>query len=357
MRKSPFSSRRYQCYGKRQRHKENCFLSFTWLLNLYTFKNHYRFCPCRGRVTTSGGGVVLRTTLLQSIVGRNINNRTSSVLKTVLRGGHSSVSLLFGVSGGGNNKNNSQPGHWSHFSNDDGRQLFAEESIYLLSRKGRSRPKTKERWSWTKIILVTNMIVFMLQMATANQLLLMGAKVNELISSGQWYRLLTPIFLHGNIAHLMVNCYSLYSLGPTVERSFGSCRFIELYLFSGFLGCVASFFFSKNPSLGASGAIFGLVGGLAVYLKRHQHLLGETSRLGLFSIAQSLIFNILMSFQRGSRIDNWGHLGGFLGGVLFSYIFGPHLERKRIGSHGVYLQDRPMIKQWLSQWRKKNRQH
>ncbi|GJD05556.1 RHOMBOID-like protein 10, chloroplastic [Galdieria sulphuraria] len=273
-------------------------------------------------------------------MGRNISGRTKYPLrrKSMLGGGSFHLLHTLGISGGGNNKNNIQPGYWSHFSNGDSGQLFAAETVYLLSKKSRSSssPKNKQRWSWTKILLVTNIVVFLLQMATANQLLLMGAKVNELISSGQLYRLLTPIFLHGNIAHLMVNCYSLYSLGPVVERCFGSHRFIGLYLFSGFFGC----------------AIFGLVGGFAVYLKRHQYLLGETSRLGLFSIAQSLIFNILMSLQRGSRIDNWGHLGGFLGGVFYSYLFGPNFERKRIGSRGVYLQDRPMIKRWFLRWKK-----
>lgn len=291
-----------------------------------------------------------KTVKLPGVSGKALNDRAS--LNKVF--GESIPSLHNFISGGGNRRNNNNhSGRWNHFSGDS-EQFFVEETVYLLGKKGRRSPsrKPKYSWSWTKILVLTNILVFLMQIATANQLVLMGAKVNEMIAQGQFYRLLTPIFLHGNIAHLLVNCYSLYSLGSTVERCFGSRRFVALYLFSGFLGCVASYFFSKNPSLGASGAIFGLVGGFAVYLKRHQYLLGESSRLGLFSIAQSLLFNVLMSFQRGSRIDNWGHLGGFVGGLLYSYLFGPNLERKRTGLNKVYLQDRPIVKQWISQWRR-----
>ncbi len=99
---------------------------------------------------------------------------------------------------------------------------------------------------------------------------LLGLKVNELIVQGQYWRLLTPMFLHGDILHLGFNMYALYIFGPSLERYFGHLRFITLFVLSGFAGNVLSFMFSAAPSLGSSTAIFGLLGAEGVFLYRNR---------------------------------------------------------------------------------------
>src|SRR5262249_46554138 len=101
-------------------------------------------------------------------------------------------------------------------------------------------------------------------------LLALGAKENELIQSGEYWRLITPIFLHAGLIHLAINNLSLLALGSAVERIFGPARFLILYLFSGICGSIASYEFSPLLSVGASGAIFGLAGVIMVFAARHR---------------------------------------------------------------------------------------
>ena len=96
-------------------------------------------------------------------------------------------------------------------------------------------------------------------------LLVFGAKVNSSIIAGEYWRLLTPVFLHAGIVHLLINCYSLYAIGTSVERIFGRPRFLAVYFVAGLLGNILSFMFSPNYGVGASGAIFGLLGALLYF--------------------------------------------------------------------------------------------
>jgi membrane associated rhomboid family serine protease len=97
--------------------------------------------------------------------------------------------------------------------------------------------------------------------------------VNSLINRGQLWRLITPSLLHANIAHLLVNSYSLNSVGPTVESLGGGRRFLAVYVASALASSSLSYTLCTAPSVGASGAIFGLVGALAVFLVRHKSLM------------------------------------------------------------------------------------
>lgn len=151
-----------------------------------------------------------------------------------------------------------------------------------------------------------------------------GAKVNTLIMSGEYWRLITPIFLHGGLMHIAFNSYSLYNLGPTVEKVFGRLKYLFIYLASGILGNVASFIFSPNPSVGASGAIFGLFGAL-IYMGQKRKIL-FTGSFGS-GILITLVFNLGYGFSN-SGIDNFAHIGGLVGGYLFSSALGLMGDRK-----------------------------
>ncbi len=152
---------------------------------------------------------------------------------------------------------------------------------------------------------------------------LLGMKNNAAILAGQWWRLFTPMFLHGSIFHIGFNMYALYVLGPGLERFYGSWRFLLLYIVAGFSGNVLSFVFSPYNSLGASTAIFGLLGAQGVFLYLHRDLFGDVARRSLINIVFIAAVNLVIGLSPG--IDNWGHVGGLIGGTLFAWFGGPKL--------------------------------
>jgi rhomboid protease GluP len=181
----------------------------------------------------------------------------------------------------------------------------------------------------TYVLLGITITVFILQMAT-EQLYgvdipaYLGRKENLLIIDGQWWRLLTPMFLHGNVMHIGFNMYALFLLGPGLERFYGHGRFLLLYVLAGFAGNVMSFLLTDSPSLGASTAIFGLLAAQAVFLLQNRRYFDQqrTSQ-ALRNIIIVAVINFVIGLSPG--IDNWGHLGGFLGGALFAWLAGPRM--------------------------------
>jgi len=172
----------------------------------------------------------------------------------------------------------------------------------------------------TYILLIINVLVFAGLMVYSyvsgrsyeELLIVSGAKVNSYIIQGEYWRLFTPIFLHGGIMHLAVNCYSLYILGSLVERIFGRGKFICSYLMAGIVGNMLSFMFVEGYSVGASGAIFGLMGMLLYYgLENPVQFKHYFGRSVLSTIALNLVYGFSVS-----GIDNCAHLGGLVGGFL-----------------------------------------
>ncbi len=147
-------------------------------------------------------------------------------------------------------------------------------------------------------------------------LILFGAKYTPLILEGQWWRLITPMFLHIGIIHLLMNSMALYFLGTTVERIFGRFRFLFIFLLAGFMGNVASFVFSpQSISAGASGGIFGLFGALLFFGLVHPRPFFRTMGANIITLVG---INLLIGFLPG--IDFAGHLGGLVGGFLAAAI-------------------------------------
>ncbi len=154
-------------------------------------------------------------------------------------------------------------------------------------------------------------------------LFLFGAKINPLILQGQLWRLITPIFLHANLVHIGFNMYGLYIFGPGLERAYGHTRFLALYLLAGFAGNVLSFLLTSAASLGSSTAIFGLAVAQAVFVYQNRRFFGNRSRAVLGNILLVVVINLGIGATPGSGIDNWGHVGGLLGGLIFSWFGGP----------------------------------
>jgi rhomboid protease GluP len=179
------------------------------------------------------------------------------------------------------------------------------------------------------VIMGLTILVFLLQMASQymyngnDWVAELGMKVNQLIIQGQYWRLITPVLLHGSILHLLFNMYALYAFGPGLESFYGHTRFLALYLVGGFAGNVASFIFSGSPSLGSSTAIFGLLGAEGVFMYQNRQIFGSRAQAALRNIIMVGLINLLLGLSPG--IDNWGHIGGLLGGITFAWFASPRL--------------------------------
>lgn len=181
-------------------------------------------------------------------------------------------------------------------------------------------PHSPPIFSYT--ILAVNVIVFLLDnRLLGGQLTNLGAKDNWQIAHGELWRLVTSMFLHGGYIHLAINSYSLYIIGPQVERSFGHWRFLAVYFLSGLAGSVASFALSPYRSIGASGALFGLVGALIPLLYLNRKILANTQK-HINNLIMVIVLNLVVGFT-ASGIDNWAHIGGLLGGLSLAWLTSP----------------------------------
>lgn len=142
----------------------------------------------------------------------------------------------------------------------------------------------------------------------------------EFVQNGQFYRLLTSMFLHADIIHIGCNMYALYILGPQVERYYGKTKFLCIYLLSGILGSIFScaFMSADTISMGASGAIFGLLGSIAYFTYYYRATLQGLLRS---QVLPAILLNLAIGFMVPG-IDISGHIGGLIGGVLISMAIG-----------------------------------
>lgn len=229
-------------------------------------------------------------------------------------------------------------------------------NINRSTSKGSQLPEWIQQLKMTHVILALTVGIFALQLLLGDGFTRLGMKANDRIAAGELHRLVTAMFLHTGVMHLFINSISLVSTGPTVESWFGPTRFAALYAFSGITGNVMSYFCSPMPGVGASGAIFGLIGALTVLLVRHRSILHRGSNSALRSLAFTVLINFAIGLRPNSFIDNFAHLGGLLGGLAFTYVAGPRLLRMRTVVGTTVLVDRPLYieaaAQLQSRWRK-----
>lgn len=150
-----------------------------------------------------------------------------------------------------------------------------------------------------------------------------GVSDPRLIRAGQWQLLVTSIFLHGSVMHIAMNGLSLYWFGASIERIFGSRKFIILFLATGILANIVSFLHLKEPSLGASGAIFGLVGAGLIFPIRWRSLVNERARKAILSQLTIITVLNLAIDSRIPGIDNWAHVGGLASGAVIGLFILP----------------------------------
>mmetsp|Transcript_23718 Transcript_23718/g.23929 ORF Transcript_23718/g.23929 Transcript_23718/m.23929 type:complete len:270 (+) Transcript_23718:63-872(+) len=217
--------------------------------------------------------------------------------------------------------------------------ISASKRIPVLlksSRRSISRV-TENELTITQILIFSNVVMYALTkgipvlnaispiFAGNHRLFNKLMKIDAAIARGQSYRLFTACFVHGNLMHLLANCWSLSAIGPESERIFGKDRFLVYYLGSGVLAGLVTYAMRSSPySVGASGCIFGLIGAMGAFYYANRSILGRRSQIGLDSIKRTLMLNLFYGMSaRG--IDNGAHIAGAICGAFMSLLLGPRL--------------------------------
>ncbi|TKW36948.1 hypothetical protein SEVIR_1G015300v4 [Setaria viridis] len=163
--------------------------------------------------------------------------------------------------------------------------------------------------------------------------LLYGAKINNLILSGEWWRLLTPMCLHSGFLHVALGCWVLLTFGPRVCRAYGQMAFFLIYILGGICGNVTSFVHTTEITVCGTGPVFSLIGAWLVYQSQNKQVIDKDVSESMFSqavIAAALSF--LLSIFGG--IDNWAHLVATISGLLFGYLTCPSIELHNAAKNG-----------------------
>lgn len=147
----------------------------------------------------------------------------------------------------------------------------------------------------------------------------------EMIQAGYIYRLLTGAFVHTDLLHFICNAYALYMIGSMVEGYFGKKKFIVIYLVSALAGSLLSIAMFDGNSIGASGAIFGLLGSLVYFGYHYRVYFGNVI---LVRIIPVILLNLAIGFS-SEMIDNFAHIGGLIGGFLISKALGVNSRDKK----------------------------
>jgi membrane associated rhomboid family serine protease len=187
----------------------------------------------------------------------------------------------------------------------------------------RARPVIPRPRSAATAILAVNIAVFVLdailRASGRGSLLELGAMVPGLVAQGEWYRLVTAMFLHVGLFHLLLNSFAIYVFGNLIEQVLGTARFLAIYLVTGFAASAVSFAFGPpdRAAVGASGAVFGLLGAwLAYNLRRRSLSFGRANvQWALMLIGINLVFGLVVP-----RIDWLAHLGGLVAGLIAGYL-------------------------------------
>ena len=153
-----------------------------------------------------------------------------------------------------------------------------------------------------------------------NTLIKLGANASYFTKNGEFYRLFTCIFLHAGFAHILCNMYSLYVIGPQVESFFGKLKYLFIFIFSGISGSILSLAFASDNlvSVGASGAIFGLLGAICYFGYHYRVYLGNVLKSQIIPV---IVLNLFIGFCVAG-IDNFAHIGGLIGGVFAAMAVG-----------------------------------
>ncbi len=179
---------------------------------------------------------------------------------------------------------------------------------------------TKKSPVITKLFIAINIAVYILTLIYGKDYFINNfSNYGPFVKNGDIYRLLTAGFLHVSVIHLLCNMYALYVIGPQIESYFGKTKYLIIYLGSLITGNLLSIMFNPGtPSIGASGAIFGLLGAMLYFGYHYRVFLDDVIKSQIIPI---IMLNLLLGFM-ASNIDSAGHIGGLIGGILLAKAVG-----------------------------------
>ena len=210
--------------------------------------------------------------------------------------------------------------------NEEGVQLFMKITNDINNHNKTDAEKINEVFKMkmpyiTYALIIINALLYFIPLLTGSY----DKIINDFciyapaIKSGELYRLFTGIFLHGNLLHLAFNCYALYILGMQLESFMGKVKYLIIYLFSGLMGALFSMIFNNySASIGASGAIFGIMGAIVYFGYHYRVYLGNVIKSQIIPV---IVLNLAIGFL-SSGIDNFAHIGGLIGGLLITMGLG-----------------------------------
>ena len=216
--------------------------------------------------------------------------------------------------------------------NENGFHLFIKITNDINQKNREESIKNEDIFAPKKVIVTYILIgililIYLLgfvygQSNLINKFALYGPYIRE---HHEYYRLITGTFLHGNLFHLLSNCYALYVVGTQIESFYGKKKMLFIYLLSLVCGSLLTVALSENASVGASGAIFGLMGSLLYFGYYYRVFLGSTWKNNILPV---IVINLVLGFIIPG-IDYLGHIGGLIGGILASMIVGLKYKKKK----------------------------
>lgn len=223
---------------------------------------------------------------------------------------------------------------YHHFPDINKKLKFSEEGLQLfikitndINRKNKNdAERVEEIFKPKKNIITISLIAinvliyaYMLLFGQYENMINMFAVYGPyIVRYNEYYRLITGIFLHGDILHLLFNCYALFVIGSQIENFMGKTKYLIIYFVSAITGSLLSILLTKGVSIGASGAIFGLMGSLLYFGYHYRVYLGTVLKSQIIPL---IVINLIIGFA-SSGIDNFAHIGGLIGGALTTVAVG-----------------------------------
>ncbi|ATP42044.1 rhomboid family intramembrane serine protease [Solibacillus sp. R5-41] len=169
-------------------------------------------------------------------------------------------------------------------------------------------------------IIAINFIVFIITLipGIGEDILYAGMSVNAFIAAGEWWRIITSMFLHASFTHVFFNMFSLFLFGPELEKIAGKMRFLTIYFLAGIFG-VAATFLTQDPyyaSVGASGAIYGIFGAFAALVYYTRNSFPQLKQI----ILPIIVISVIMTFLT-PNINIMAHLGGLVTGFILGFVY------------------------------------
>jgi rhomboid protease GluP len=210
--------------------------------------------------------------------------------------------------------------------NEEGMELFVKITEDINKKNVVEQQKAEDIFKMkfpiiTYILIALNILIFLIPnlMGNYEDILNKYCMYGEFVRKyGEYYRIITAGFLHGDIIHLALNMYALYVIGRQMESFLGKTKYITVYFVSLIMGSLLSMALSNYASVGASGAIFGLMGSMLYFGYHYRVYLGNVLKTQLIPL---IFINLVYGFV-ATGIDNFGHIGGLIGGVLATKAVG-----------------------------------